>query len=80
MKLYVKVYFGPSNPKPLEVAEEMKDMGFKPVMGEYDFAQEFDSPSEYEEMVDQLRRTLRGRSLEGSDLYFRLNTKGSERY
>jgi len=73
MKLYVKVYFT-SGADPLQVAEEMKDIGFKPVMGEYDFVQEYDEPKEYEKMVRQLQKTLRGRSLEGSKIHFRLNT------
>ncbi len=74
MKLYVKVYF-PSGSDPLQVAEEMKDIDFKPVMGEYDFVQEYDKPQEYEKMVSQLQKTLRGRSLEGSKIHFRLDTK-----
>jgi len=74
MKLYVKVYFTPGGPDPLKVAEEMEDIGFEAVIGEYDFARSFDDLSEYGKIVKQLKSTLRGRSLEGSGIYFRLNT------
>ncbi|MFP3871640.1 MAG: zinc ribbon domain-containing protein [Candidatus Natronoplasma sp.] len=74
MKLYVKVYFTPNGPDPLKVAQEMEDIGFEPVIGEYDFARDFDDIQEYGKLVSQLQKTLRGRSLEGSGIYFRLNT------
>lgn len=73
MKLYVEVYFT-AGADPIQVAEDMEEIGFKPVMGEYDFVQEYNEPKEYGKIVRQVQKTLRGNSPEGPKIYFRLNT------
>ncbi|MBS3817360.1 MAG: hypothetical protein KGY76_07345 [Candidatus Thermoplasmatota archaeon] len=70
MRLYVELYFSPSGKDPLEVVESLKEIGFEPVVGEYDFAQDYDTPSEYSKMVEELTRALRG-----TDTRFRLITR-----
>ncbi|MFP3872569.1 MAG: hypothetical protein ACLFVL_06790 [Candidatus Aenigmatarchaeota archaeon] len=70
MKLYVEVYFSASGIDPMEVIRKIKDAGFEPVVGEYDFVIEYGSPEEYGKAVDRLTRALRG-----SEATFRLITR-----
>ncbi len=73
MKLYVEVYFTASGMDPMEIIRKIKDIGFEPVVGEYDFVKEYETPSEYGKAVDKLTRTLRG-----SGVTFRLITRKDE--
>ncbi len=70
MKLYVELYFSVSGSDPLEVVKDIKEAGFEPVVGEYDFVIEYETPEEYGKAVDKLSRTLRG-----SEATFRLITR-----
>ncbi len=60
MKLYVKIYFNPEGDDPISVVKKMKDLGFSPVVGMYDFVKEFDLPEEYPQIVRELHEALKG--------------------
>lgn len=60
MKLYIELYFHSDGNDPTTIIKKLKDVGFEPVVGEYDFAQEYDSPAEYGDIVENLSRSLRG--------------------
>ncbi|MFO7792484.1 MAG: hypothetical protein R6W73_05825 [Candidatus Saliniplasma sp.] len=70
MKLYVELYFSSEGVSPQVVIKKMKEMGFKPVVGRYDLAKEYNSPKEYGEIVKQLETELKG-----TDIRYRLITK-----
>ncbi len=59
MKLYIELYFDASGMDPMEVIRKVKDIGFEPVLGEYDFLYEYDTPAEYGKIVEELADTLR---------------------
>ncbi len=60
MKLYLELNFHSDGVDPLVVLKKMKDLGFEPVVGEYDFAKEYTTPQEYSDLVEKLSRTLKG--------------------
>ncbi len=60
MKLYIELYFSSSGAKPMTVIERLKDLGFEPVFGKYDFVMEYDDPSEYGDILDDLFKALQG--------------------
>ncbi len=59
MKLYIELYFSSNGTEPMKVIKKLKDIGFDPVVGEYDFAKDYDTPAEYGEIIDKLSRALR---------------------
>ena len=59
MKLYIELYFSSKGTEPMTVIKKLKDIGFDPVVGEYDFAKDYETPAEYGEIVDKLSRALR---------------------
>lgn len=60
MKLYVKIYFDPEGEDPISIVKKLKDLGFDPVVGLYDFVKEFDEPEEYPKIVKELHSALKG--------------------
>ncbi len=70
MKLYIELYFQSDGVDPLVVIKKLKDIGFEPVVGEYDFAKEYNTPAEYGELVNSIAR-----SLKGTDVRYRLITR-----
>lgn len=70
MKLYIELYFSSEGLSPQKIVKKMKDMGFKPVVGQYDLAKEYDSPEEYGKIVKQLQSEL-----QGTKVRYRLITK-----
>lgn len=72
MKLYIKVYFNSESISPLEIIKSIKDMGFEPVVGDYDFVKDFETPEEYGLMVEELHN-----SLQGTGTFYRLSTRPS---
>jgi len=60
MKLYVKIYFNPEGDDPISVVKKMKDLGFSPAVGMYDFVKEFDLPAEYPQLVRELLEAHKG--------------------
>lgn len=67
MKLFVQMYFSPSDPNPLDIIKRVKDLGFEPVSGAYDFVYKYDDPSMYGKKVKELTEALKG-----TDTRFRL--------
>ncbi len=70
MRLYIELYFSSEGESPLETLDMMKELGFDPVVGEYDFAKDYDTPEEYKQMVKNLTDAL-----EGTGIRYRLTTK-----
>ncbi|MBS3782204.1 MAG: hypothetical protein KGY66_05525 [Candidatus Thermoplasmatota archaeon] len=70
MRMYVELYFSSEGTNPLEILDKMKDLGFDPVVGEYDFAKDYETPEEYEEILNDLTQVL-----EGTDTRYRLTTR-----
>ncbi len=60
MKLYVKLYFNSEGPSPLIIVPKVKKIGFKPVVGQYDFVMDFETPEEYAEIINKLHAALHG--------------------
>lgn len=60
MRLYVKIYFDPEGEDPITIVKKLKDLGFGPVVGLYDFVKEFDEPEDYPKIVKELHEALRG--------------------
>jgi hypothetical protein len=70
MKLYIKVYFNSESISPLEIIKSIKEMGFEPVVGDYDFMKNFETPEEYGLIVEELHETLKG-----TGIFYRLSTR-----
>lgn len=54
----------------MDVVKSMKDIGFSPVFGDYDFVIQFEDPEEYGKIVTKLQDALKGTSV-----YYSLSTK-----
>jgi hypothetical protein len=70
MKLFVKLRFSSEGTPALDVIKSMKDIGFSPVFGDYDFVKHFDDPDHYSEIATQLHDTLKG-----AHVYYSLTTR-----
>jgi len=70
MKLFIKLRFNSEGSSPLDVVKSMKDIGFSPVFGDYDFVIQFEDPEEYGKIVTKLQDALKGTSV-----YYSLSTK-----
>ncbi|MFO7991088.1 MAG: hypothetical protein R6U61_02195 [Thermoplasmata archaeon] len=70
MKLYIELYFDSDGSDPMTVIKKMRSLGFEPVVGEYDFAKEYETPEDYRELVETIARALRG-----TGVRFRLITR-----
>lgn len=70
MKLFIKLRFNSEGSSPLDVVKSMKDIGFSPVFGDYDFVIQFEDPEEYGRIVTKLQSALKGTSV-----YYSLSTK-----
>ena len=61
MKMYVRVTFNSEGASPIALINVMADLGFHPVMGEYDFFYEIDEDTgNYREVLKRLHERLRG--------------------
>ncbi len=70
MKLYLELYFKSSGTDPMVIIKRMKEIGFDPVVGEYDFMIEYDDAQEYGEIIETLTEAL-----EGTEVRYRLITR-----
>ncbi len=70
MKLYIELYFSSEGTPAEVVIKKMKNMGFEPVVGQYDFAKNYNNSDEYANIV----KTLSGK-LEGTKTRYRLITR-----
>jgi len=66
----VKLYFSSESISPLEIVKSVKELGFRPVVGDYDFVTDFETPEEYGILVETLRETLAG-----TNTTYRLTTR-----
>jgi len=61
MKMYVRVTFNSEGASPIALINAMADLGFHPVMGEYDFYYEVEeTPTNYRETLKRLHEHLKG--------------------
>ncbi len=60
MKLYLELYFHSEGSDPLVIVRNMRDLGFEPVVGDYDLVKEYNTPAEYSDLVKKIVRTLKG--------------------
>jgi hypothetical protein len=60
MKVFIKLFFSPDGPSPLEILPKVKDLGFKPVFGNYDLVRDVEDINEYMNLVKELHESLRG--------------------
>lgn len=60
MKLYVKIHFSSEGKDPLDVIRAVEEVGFSPVIGDYDFVIEFQTPEEYGRVIKRLHLVLKG--------------------
>jgi hypothetical protein len=61
LKMYVRFQFSSEGASPLEVIQVVADLGFQPVMGEYDFFYEVGGKyGTYRDMLRKLHEGLRG--------------------
>ena len=60
MKVFIKLFFNSDGPNPLEILNKVKDLGFKPVFGQYDLVKEVDDIDEYMTLIKDLHTSLKG--------------------
>ena len=70
MRLYVKFQFYSDGENPLEIVKMMREMGYTPEVGDYDFSIPFRTPEQYGEIVKELKKQL-----SGTGTLYSLNTK-----
>ncbi|MEF8835017.1 MAG: hypothetical protein V5A76_02565 [Candidatus Thermoplasmatota archaeon] len=70
MRLYIQLYFDSKGDNPLDILDDMKASGFDPVVGDYDFAKDYESPEEYKDIVGDLTEVL-----EDTGVRYRLTTR-----
>ncbi len=59
--MYVRIQFSSEGASPIALINVMSDLGFHPVMGEYDFFYELDdSTDNYRDTLKRLHERLRG--------------------
>lgn len=60
MRTYVKIYFSSEGAGPLDIVEDLKKMGFRTEVGDYDFSVGWDNPEQYGVIVKRLHSILAG--------------------
>jgi len=70
MRLYIQLYFDSDGTSPLDILDQMKELGFDPVVGDYDFAKDYESPDEYKKIIENLTEAL-----EDTGVRYRLTTR-----
>jgi len=61
VKMYVRVMFSSEGASPITLIHAMADLGFTPVMGEYDFYFEIEEKAKnYREILKKLHTQLKG--------------------
>ena len=67
MRTYLKIHFSSEGENPMEAIKRVKEVGFVPVVGDYDFVIDYCTPEEYEDIIRRLHDALGG-----SGVYYRL--------
>jgi hypothetical protein len=60
MKTFVKLFFSSEGAGPLDVVEDLRNMGFSTEVGDYDFSISWDTPDQYVSIMRTLHNTLAG--------------------
>ncbi|MFO8110293.1 MAG: hypothetical protein R6U17_07235 [Thermoplasmata archaeon] len=60
MRLYIELYFSSEGVDPIGVVRELKELGFEPVIGDYDVGKEYNTPAEYNQIVKNVVKILQG--------------------
>jgi hypothetical protein len=60
MRTYVKMYFSSEGAGPLDVVDDLKKMGFRTEVGEFDFSISWETPEQYGTIIKRLHSTLAG--------------------
>ena len=64
MKTYLKIQFSSDGAKPSHIIKRLEDMGWRPVVGEYDFMKESGLGegvgASFRNMLDELQGALKG--------------------
>lgn len=60
MRTYIKMYFSSEGAGPLDMVEDLKKMGFRTEVGDYDFSIAWDSPEQYGMLIRKLHSMLAG--------------------
>lgn len=60
MKLYIELYFDSEGISPLKIIKIMNSLGFEPVLGDFDFATEYQSQEDYLKLVSNVYTSLKG--------------------
>jgi len=63
MKFYVRLEFSPEGTDPFTIVTMMKELGYRAVLGDYDFAFDFEKPDEYREAVLKMHEALKGKGV-----------------
>lgn len=71
MRTYVKFYFSSEGAGPLDLVEQMRSIGFRAEVGDYDFSVDWDSPAQYSAAVRKMHGLLAG-----SRVRYTLMTRG----
>lgn len=59
-RTYVKLFFSSEGAGPLEVVEQLRKIGMRPEVGEYDFSVEWHTPEQYGDAVRKMHSLLSG--------------------
>jgi hypothetical protein len=60
MRTYVKMYFSSEGAGPLDIVDDLKKMGFRTEVGEFDFSIAWETPEQYGTIIKRLHNTLQG--------------------
>ena len=60
MQTFIKFQFRSDGASPFEIIKKLRELGFKPVVGDYDFKMVYGSPEEYAQHVNRLHAALKG--------------------
>jgi hypothetical protein len=60
MKTYLKMIHASYGSSPTDIIEKMNELGWKPVMGKYDFMIEWTDVKEFYDKIDELHKGLQG--------------------
>jgi hypothetical protein len=60
MRTFLKLYFSSEGAGPLDVVEDLMNMGFRTEVGRYDFSINWETPEKYASIIRTLHNTLAG--------------------
>ncbi len=60
MRTYVKFYFSSEGAGPLDLVDQMRNIGFRAEVGDFDFSVEWHTPEQYGNTVRKMHSLLAG--------------------